>query len=98
MPSCWEMKDIVDVLKAWEARNSPMAVIQKVNSKRLLAGFAGLAVIGTGVWFAVDWFNERQSTKQTDVYVQEIIAMLGLAGISNFHQRIDKVRNLHQRQ
>jgi hypothetical protein len=69
-----------------------MALIRGGNGKRFLAGFVGLAVIGTGVWFAIDWYREKQIARGTDAHIQEIIAMLGLAGMPNFHQRIDKVR------
>jgi hypothetical protein len=69
-----------------------MVLIPTGNGKRILAGFAGLAVVGAGVWFAVDWFSQKRATKQADAYVQEMIAMLGLADVSDFHRRVDKVR------
>lgn len=69
-----------------------MALIQSRTIKRILTGLAGIAVIGGGVWFAVNWFNERQMTMRTDAQVQEIITMLGLVDIPDFHQQVDKVR------
>jgi hypothetical protein len=69
-----------------------MALIQSRAIKRILAGVAGIAVIGSAVWVAADWFRERQMTKLTDAHVQEIIAMLDLTAVTDFHQQVDKVR------
>ena len=69
-----------------------MSLVQSRNIKRILAGFAGVTVIGGSVWFAADWFLERQVMTRTDAYVQEIVTMLHLADIPDFHQRMDNVR------
>jgi hypothetical protein len=69
-----------------------MAIHQTRNIKGVLTWFAGLAVLGAGAWFAIDWFNERQTTRQTNRYLLEIIGMAGVADSSDFHQRVDKVR------
>src|SRR5262245_4985248 len=60
--------------------------------RRVLAGVAGIAVIGGVIWLAVDWFHERETTRRTNAYVTDLITVLGLSDTSDFHQRIDKVR------
>ena len=65
---------------------------QSRTLKRILAGVAGIAVMGGAVWFAADWFREQQRTRQTEAYVQEIVSLLDLPATPDFHQRIDKVR------
>ena len=69
-----------------------MALNQSRTLKRVLAGVAGIAVIGGAVWFAADWFHEQWMTRRTNAYVTDIITMLGLADTPDFHQQIDKVR------
>lgn len=69
-----------------------MVLNQSRTLKRVLAGVAGIAVIGGAVWFAADWFHEQWMTRRTNAYVTDIITMLGLADTPDFHQQIDKVR------
>ena len=69
-----------------------MAQTQSRIVKRVLAGVAGSAVIGGAVWLAVDWLHEYRMTTRTDSNVQEIISMLDLAAMPDFHQRLDTVR------
>lgn len=59
--------------------------------KPLLAGLAGVAFLGLA-WLAFDWHGEWQETRATDAHVQEIVAMLDLKAIPDFHLRLDKVR------
>ena len=68
-----------------------MALIQSRTVKSIFAGVVGVAMIG-GVWIAADWWRERQAENLADSRAQEIVAMLGLDAIPNFHSRIDKVR------
>lgn len=60
--------------------------------KRLLVGIAGSALIGVAIWLAVDWLREQRTTARADIHVQEILSMLGLAAVPDFHQRLDMVR------
>jgi len=69
-----------------------MAVNRSRTLKRVLAGVAGIAVIGGAVWFAGEWYHEQRMTRRANAYVTDIITMLGLANSPDFHQRIDKVR------
>lgn len=41
---------------------------------------------------AVDLFLERRMAARTDSHVQEILSMMNLEGVPDFHQRLDKVR------
>ena len=58
----------------------------------ILAGLASAAIVLAVAWFAVDWIRERQATRRADAHVQEIISMLDLTAMPDFHQRLDKVR------
>jgi len=58
----------------------------------ILAGLASAAIVLAAAWFAVDWIGERQSVSQADAHVQEIISLLDLTAMLDFHQRLDKVR------
>lgn len=69
-----------------------MALNQSRAIKRILAGAAGIALIGGAVWFAADWVHEQRMTRRTNAYVTDIITLLGLADAPDFHQQIDKVR------
>jgi len=60
--------------------------------KRILVGIAGTALIGGALWLARDWVNEHRTEARTDAYVQEMISMLDLAAMRDFHRRLDKVR------
>lgn len=69
-----------------------MAITQGAIFKRLLLGIAGTALIGGAIWLAVDWLQEQRATARADAHVQEILSMLNLAAMPDFHQRLDKVR------
>ena len=69
-----------------------MALIQGAIFKRLLLGIASSALIGGAIWLAVDWLHEQRMTARADAHVQEILSMLNLAAMPDFHQRLDKVR------
>ena len=69
-----------------------MALIQGAIFKRLLLGIASSALIGGAIWLAVDWLYEKRMTARADAHVQEILSMLDLAAMPDFHQRLDKVR------
>jgi hypothetical protein len=58
----------------------------------ILAGLASAAIVLAVAWFAVDWIRERQATRLTNAYVQEIISLLDLRATPDFHQRLDKIR------
>jgi hypothetical protein len=49
-------------------------------------------LIGGAIWLAVDWLREIRMTARADAHVQEILSMLGLAAMPDFHERLDKVR------
>src|SRR5262245_23202376 len=69
-----------------------MAPNQSRNLRRVLAGVAGIAVIGSVIWFAADWFQERKMKRRTNAYLTDIVTVLRLSETPDFHQRIDKVR------
>lgn len=58
----------------------------------LLAGLAGIAVVGTAVWSIIDSVREQRTATLADGYVQEMISMLDLTATPDFHERLDKVR------
>ena len=68
-----------------------MALVQKQTLERILVGVAGSAVIGGGVWLVIDWLRDQPMGAQT-AHVREIVNMLDLTAIPDFHQRLDKVR------
>jgi hypothetical protein len=69
-----------------------MALTQGAIFKRLLLGVAGSVLIGGAIWLAVDWLHEQRMEARADAHVQEILFMLDLAAIPDFHERLDKVR------
>ena len=69
-----------------------MAIIRGAIFKRLLLGIAGTALIGGAIWLAVDWLQEQRAMARADAHVHEILSMLNLAAMPDFHQRLDKVR------
>jgi hypothetical protein len=56
-----------------------------------LAALACAAAVAA-IWFAADWLSEWQEARATDTHVQEIVAMLDLKAMPDFHQRLDKIR------
>jgi hypothetical protein len=69
-----------------------MALIQKTTVKRILAACAAIFVVASSLWLATHSFHERQAANLRDARVEEIIAMLDLKRVANFHQRLDKIR------
>ena len=59
----------------------------------ILAGSALAALVLALAWFIVDAIRDRQAATQTNEQVQEIVSLLGLEAIADFHQRLDKVRS-----
>jgi hypothetical protein len=93
----WEIGDIVNVLRAWEANRASAASYKKANGSNSKQNFqthpcGSGAVTGGAVWLAIDWLHEHRMTMRTDFHVQEIISMLDLAAMSDFHHRLDTVR------
>lgn len=60
--------------------------------RRILAGLVGSVLIGGTLWLALDWADKRRTEARTHAYVQEIISMLDLAAVRDFHRRLDTVR------
>jgi len=69
-----------------------MAAVRKRTAKLALAGIACTAVLGMAIWFIVDTIRERQATRLAHTQAQEIVAMLDLAAMPDFHQRLDTIR------
>lgn len=57
----------------------------------LLAVVLG-TIVGVAFWLAFDRVNERRTQVLVDTHIREIVAMLDLADLPDFHRRIDKVR------
>ena len=70
-----------------------MALTRGAVFKRLLLGIAGCALVGGAIWLAVDWLREKRMTARADAHVQEILSILNVEAIPDFHQRLDKVRS-----
>ena len=67
-----------------------------LNQSKILQGsliwvVAGVMIGGT-VWVAADRFNEQRVKARTDAHVKEIISLLDLESMPEFHQRLDRVR------
>jgi hypothetical protein len=69
-----------------------MALIRRTALRRLLLGLAVGAFIVVAVWLTADWLRERRKEASADVHVQEILSMLNLASLPDFHERLDRVR------
>src|SRR5262245_4593032 len=71
-------------------------LLQHINQReilqRSLIWVAAVAVIGGTVWLAAERFNEQRVKARTNAHVQEIISLLDLESMIEFHQRLDKVR------
>jgi hypothetical protein len=65
-----------------------MASSQRRIFRLLLLGFIVSALIAGAIWLASNWLREQRA----NVYVQEILSMLNLMAIPDFHQQLDKVR------
>src|SRR5262245_24876330 len=74
------------------ARPLSMALSQREILQRSLIWIAAVAVIGGTVWLAAERFNEQLVKTRTDAHVKEIISVLDLESMPEFHQRSDKVR------
>ena len=61
------------------------------TAKRVFGAILIGAVLALA-WFAADALREAREARRTRAYVQEIVSMLDLAAIRDFHQRVDKVR------
>jgi hypothetical protein len=51
-----------------------------------------LGALGAGAWLGFDWLQEHRIERQADAYVDEMVAISGLADIPDFHRRVDGVR------
>jgi hypothetical protein len=69
-----------------------MALADVRTLTRILWTVAGIVAIGGTIWLGLDRWQEKQMRLRTEAYVQEIISMLDLAKIPDFHQRLDRVR------
>jgi hypothetical protein len=58
----------------------------------MLVGVVSSVLIGGAIWLALDWTNEQRTRTRTDAYVQEIISLLDLLVMEDFHHRLDTVR------
>jgi hypothetical protein len=65
---------------------------QRTILKRTLVGVVGGTLIGGAIWLTVVWLHEHRTTARADAHVREILSMLDLAAMPDFHQRLDKVR------
>jgi len=62
------------------------------SAMRLGARAAVLVAIATGAWLSFDWLHDYRTDREADTYADRMIAMSGLMGITDFHQRVDGVR------
>src|SRR5262245_22304638 len=69
-----------------------MALNQREILQPSLIWVAAVAVIGGMVWLAAERFNEQLVKTRTDAHVKEIISLLDLESMPEFHQRLDRIR------
>jgi hypothetical protein len=69
-----------------------MVLNQREILRRSLIWVAAAAIIGAMVWLSADRFNEKLIKSRTDAHVKEIISLLDLESMPEFHQRLDRVR------
>jgi hypothetical protein len=69
-----------------------MALKQREVLQRSLIWVAAAAVVGVVIWVVADLFSEQLISSRTDAHVKEIISRLDLESMSEFHQRVDRVR------
>jgi hypothetical protein len=69
-----------------------MAAGRIASIKCLLAGIVCAVLILTATWLAVDWLREQRRAARADAHVQEILSILDLPAMPDFHQRLDRVR------
>ena len=60
--------------------------------KRMVSGSVFLAALFSVIWFVGKTLGDRREAELTSTYVQEIISNLDLASVSDFHERVEKVR------
>jgi hypothetical protein len=66
----------------------PMAAGQMASAKLILAGIACTTLVGAATWLGVDQLREQRKAARA----QEILSVLDLTAVPNFHERLDKVR------
>jgi hypothetical protein len=63
-----------------------------MTPKRILLGILGGALSVGAIWLALDWINEQQTSARANAHIREIVSILNLSTVTDFHDRLDKVR------
>jgi hypothetical protein len=79
----------------WASFAKPTSAMAKDRTRTvtiILAGLALLAVLAAA-WLAVDVIRRWQASRAAEAEVQEIVSLLNLEAIPDFHRRLDTVRS-----